>query len=217
MRGEETSIRCVCRWGFGARRCAAFVTLVLLTAALPARAPARPPGPALADYPPPPEVLFKDLFDAVQSEALYGDGKTFVDATPDAAPEVILAQYHAAPPDSAEALRSFVAAHFQLPAQPAPVASAPAETSIVAHIDGLWNRLTRDTPTAPPYSSLLPLPAPYVVPGGRFREIYYWDSYFTMLGLTVAGGTTWSGTWCETSPTSSIATVTSRTAPAPTT
>lgn len=31
--------------------------------------------------------------------------------------------------------------------------------------------------------SLLPLPEPYVVPGGRFREIYYWDSYFTMLGL----------------------------------
>ena len=23
----------------------------------------------------------------------------------------------------------------------------------------------------------------YIVPGGRFREIYYWDSYFTMLGL----------------------------------
>jgi alpha,alpha-trehalase len=30
---------------------------------------------------------------------------------------------------------------------------------------------------------LVPLPKPYVVPGGRFREVYYWDSYFTMLGL----------------------------------
>jgi alpha,alpha-trehalase len=30
---------------------------------------------------------------------------------------------------------------------------------------------------------LQPLPYPYVVPGGRFREVYYWDSYFTMLGL----------------------------------
>ena len=46
--------------------------------------------------------------------------------------------------------------------------------------------LTRST-TAPPYSSLLPLPRPYVVPGGRFREIYYWDSYFTMLGLEESG------------------------------
>ena len=36
-------------------------------------------------------------------------------------------------------------------------------------------------------SSLLPLPHPYIVPGGRFNEIYYWDSYFTMLGLQVSG------------------------------
>jgi alpha,alpha-trehalase len=43
------------------------------------------------------------------------------------------------------------------------------------------------TVSAPPYSSLLPLPHPYVVPGGRFREIYYWDSYFTMLGLLESG------------------------------
>src|SRR5439155_1601116 len=39
----------------------------------------------------------------------------------------------------------------------------------------------------PPYSSLLSLPRPFVVPGGRFREIYYWDSYFTMLGLLESG------------------------------
>ena len=26
-----------------------------------------------------------------------------------------------------------------------------------------------------------------MVPGGRFREIYYWDSYFTLLGLASSG------------------------------
>jgi alpha,alpha-trehalase len=31
------------------------------------------------------------------------------------------------------------------------------------------------------------MPKPYVVPGGRFREGYYWDTYFTMLGLQEAG------------------------------
>ncbi len=31
--------------------------------------------------------------------------------------------------------------------------------------------------------SALPLSTRFVVPGGRFREMYYWDSYFTMLGL----------------------------------
>jgi alpha,alpha-trehalase len=51
------------------------------------------------------------------------------------------------------------------------------------HIRELWPLLTRAADGADPRSTLLPLPKPYVVPGGRFREVYYWDSYFTMLGL----------------------------------
>jgi alpha,alpha-trehalase len=34
---------------------------------------------------------------------------------------------------------------------------------------------------------LLYLPHPYVVPGGRFNEMYGWDSYFTLLGLARDG------------------------------
>ncbi|MFV2797726.1 trehalase family glycosidase, partial [Escherichia coli] len=30
-------------------------------------------------------------------------------------------------------------------------------------------------------------PQSYIVPGGRFSETYYWDSYFTMLGLAESG------------------------------
>jgi alpha,alpha-trehalase len=52
-----------------------------------------------------------------------------------------------------------------------------------AHILALWPVLTRQADTPDMQSSLIPLPHAYVVPGGRFREIYYWDSYFTMLGL----------------------------------
>ena len=57
------------------------------------------------------------------------------------------------------------------------------------HIRALWPVLTRGPPpdTAAVRSSLIPLPHPYVVPGGRFREVYYWDSYFTMLGLVASG------------------------------
>lgn len=29
--------------------------------------------------------------------------------------------------------------------------------------------------------------AGYIVPGGRFSETYYWDSYFSMLGLAESG------------------------------
>ena len=34
-----------------------------------------------------------------------------------------------------------------------------------------------------PAAGLLYLPSPYVVPGGRFNEMYGWDSYFILLGL----------------------------------
>ena len=36
-----------------------------------------------------------------------------------------------------------------------------------------------------PAPGLLYLPNPYVVPGGRFNEMYGWDSYFILLGLEV--------------------------------
>ena len=60
---------------------------------------------------------------------------------------------------------------------------------MVAHINELWPVLTRQPDRADASSSLIPLPSPYVVPGGRFREIYYWDSYFTMQGLVKSGHT----------------------------
>lgn len=38
-----------------------------------------------------------------------------------------------------------------------------------------------------PSQGLLYLPYPYVVPGGRFNEMYGWDSYFIILGLLQSG------------------------------
>lgn len=160
--------------------------LWVLLALLPA-ASTQPKTPPVGGLPEPPEVLFQDLFAAVQTAAIFPDGKTFVDAVPNATPNSILTQYHAANIDSAEALRRFVDGHFTLPAPATSIPSPPERVPIVAHIDGLWSQLTRSTVTAPPFSSALPLPRPYVVPGGRFREMYYWDSYFTMLGLARSG------------------------------
>jgi alpha,alpha-trehalase len=136
----------------------------------------------------PPQVLFGNLFVAVQSAKLFPDSKTFADAVPKSAPEEILARFNAAKPVSREALQAFVAENFVLPAQVSGTELPVVEhVSILKHIDLLWDQLTRTTTSAPPYSSLLPLPEPYVVPGGRFRELYYWDSYFTMLGLVESG------------------------------
>ena len=86
-----------------------------------------------------------------------------------------------------EALKRFVVTHFELPAEAATPEAASEHVPIRRHIDALWTLLTRDEPIVAPYSSLLPLPRPYVVPGGRFRELYYWDSYFVMLGLAESG------------------------------
>ncbi len=53
------------------------------------------------------------------------------------------------------------------------------------HISSIWEKLTRGPDQVLPYSSRISLPKKYVVPGGRFQEIYYWDSYFTLEGLLV--------------------------------
>jgi alpha,alpha-trehalase len=158
-----------------------FLALILLWLPLSSLAAGRPAHPES------PQVLFKDLFVAVQSAGIFTDGKAFPDSTPREPPDQILAQFHAAAPDSPQALEQFVAAHFALPAQAGSPPSLPEQVPIATHIDELWDVLTRRPADAPRYSSLLPLPRPFVVPGGRFREIYYWDSYFTMLGLQESG------------------------------
>ena len=37
------------------------------------------------------------------------------------------------------------------------------------------------------FTAFVAVAAADVVPGGRFGETYYWDSYFSMLGLAEAG------------------------------
>ena len=54
-------------------------------------------------------------------------------------------------------------------------------------MSALWPVLTRPADSIKSRSTLIPLPHSYIVPGGRFREVYYWDSYFTMLGLMQSG------------------------------
>ncbi|MEZ4576273.1 MAG: trehalase family glycosidase [Vampirovibrionales bacterium] len=44
-----------------------------------------------------------------------------------------------------------------------------------------------NNPAAVPEPGLLFVPHPYVVPGGRFNELYGWDSYFIQLGLLESG------------------------------
>jgi alpha,alpha-trehalase len=134
-----------------------------------------------------PQQLYGPLYRAVEEAHIFVDSKEFADAVPKSSPDAIMTDWRQAAPQTPAALKAFVADHFTLPEQAA-VPEGRADTRpLGTHIDALWPHLIRRTPTAPPNSSLLPLPYPYVVPGGRFREIYYWDSYFTMLGLVESG------------------------------
>ncbi len=140
-----------------------------------------------ASLPPPPSELYGDLFVAVQSQQIFPDQKTFVDAVPNSDPASIVQLYEQLKNQPNFDLQRFVLANFTLPSEP--VITPPSGQTLREHIDWLWPKLTRTTTAAdvPASSSLIPLPKPYVVPGGRFREGYYWDSYFTMLGLQESG------------------------------
>jgi alpha,alpha-trehalase len=136
---------------------------------------------------PGPDEVYGKLFDAVQSGHVFADSKTFVDAIPKSSPAAIVERYAALEISGADKLREFVLANFNMPQEVLPAAEPDTRLPVRARIDELWDVLLRAGANADSGSSLIALPRPYVVPGGRFREIYYWDSYFTMLGLAEAG------------------------------
>jgi len=141
---------------------------------------------AAAPAPKSPAQLFGPLYHAVQMRGIFPDSKTFADAVPKRPAAAIVADYAKCRCDEDAALRQFVRVNFDIPAAPA-VSPSSERLPLKAHIDALWPQLTRTTATVPAGSSALTLPRRYVVPGGRFREMYYWDSYFTMLGLARSG------------------------------
>jgi len=132
-----------------------------------------------------PADLFGPLLVEVQRRRLYGDGKTFVDAVPLRPATEIMALFERVERND-DALRAFVAEHFVLPA-PAHVHAAHGERDLRHYIASLWPELARAPSADQPDGSLLPIDRPYLVPGGRFVELYYWDSYFSMLGLVRDG------------------------------
>jgi alpha,alpha-trehalase len=133
-----------------------------------------------------PDKIYGDLFRDVQMSRVFPDGKTFVDCVPKRSPKTIVADYNQQKNAAQFNLKQFVQDNFELPRTPQ-LNYITQEKDVVMHIKNLWGVLRRDPDTIVIGSSLLALPNPYIVPGGRFREVYYWDSYFTMLGLQASG------------------------------
>lgn len=136
----------------------------------------------------PPDKIYGELFRDVQLNRIFPDGKTFVDCVPKRDPEAILKDYRAVKnnPNVRFSLKLFVEENFIIPQPPLSDYESKGK-DVVTHINALWTVLKRKSDSAVKGSSLLPLPYPYIVPGGRFREVYYWDSYFTMVGLRESG------------------------------
>jgi alpha,alpha-trehalase len=124
------------------------------------------------------------LFEAVQMNTIYEDGKTFPDCFPKHDLSEILEAYSVEKDRGNFDLKTFVHKHFEVPNADFADFKSDPNKSISEHVESLWDVLTREPDRGE--SSLIPLPNAYIVPGGRFREIYYWDSYFTILGLQVS-------------------------------
>lgn len=129
--------------------------------------------------------LYGRLFEDAQKA--LPDGKWLMDSRPTQPPAGIVAEYENLRTRPGFDLKKFLAEQFvQPPANEHDYRTNP-DHDVRQHIDALWTVLERKPGTSDGRTSLLPLPYRYIVPGGRFNEIYYWDSYFTMLGLEESG------------------------------
>jgi alpha,alpha-trehalase len=129
-----------------------------------------------------------NLFEAVQLGRLFPDSKTFVDATPKLSPEEIQRRYDDLLASGARFdLRLLLNEWFEIPLRTK--AEHPRAKDAPDYIEKTWSTLTRSATNPPPGSTMLRVPNPFIVPGGRFDECFYWDSYFTALGLIKCGRT----------------------------
>jgi alpha,alpha-trehalase len=123
----------------------------------------------------------KQLFVDVQLSRILSDQKIFADSIPKREIAEILNDYEILKTETKFNLKQFVADNFILPNHQD---KSQNELNIDVYIEKQWRNLTRKAGQG--LGSLIALPNSYVVPGGRFTELFYWDSYFTMLGLQEA-------------------------------
>lgn len=130
-----------------------------------------------------PDMAYGDLFEEVQRRNVLGDGKTFVDLVPKKRARAIKQEYLLAKQDPNFDLREFVNRHFYefAPHKERDPYVPDDDITVEEHISRLWSELERRNRVN--RGSLLSLPHRYQVPGGRFGEQFYWDTYFIMLGL----------------------------------
>ncbi|KAI8086001.1 trehalase, partial [Halteromyces radiatus] len=145
------------------------------------------------------------LLKTVQLAKLFNDSKTFVDMPTSKPVDQVLEAFHALGqnPDKTS-IQSFVETNFAKEGsemKPHNITIHPLEwldkvddliyRGWINSLHHAWSSLTFEFDTSHLcqgcVSSTLPVKRPFVVPGGRFREFYYWDSYFVIEGLLQSG------------------------------
>ncbi|RVE65162.1 hypothetical protein OJAV_G00132760 [Oryzias javanicus] len=154
------------------------------------------------------------VLDQVQRAKLFPDDKHFVDMRLNSAPDLVLSSFHNLSAEFLNAtvpparLLEFLDQYFEEPGTELEPWTPPDWTDQPEFLTGikddklrewagqihsLWKSLGRkirsDVKDHPELYSLIYTPHPVVVPGGRFRELYYWDSYWVINGLLVSGMT----------------------------
>ncbi|XP_030621075.1 trehalase [Chanos chanos] len=152
-----------------------------------------------------------EILKQIQTAKLFNDDKHFVDMKLTAAPEVVLGAFQNLTskfPDGVvprTELQEFLSTFFEEPGKefepwvPPDWRDNPHFLSKIAdttlrewakQLNGLWKSLGRklrdDVRIHPELYSSIYTPHPVVVPGGRFRELYYWDSYWVLNGLLLS-------------------------------
>ncbi|XP_037717006.1 trehalase isoform X2 [Drosophila subpulchrella] len=138
---------------------------------------------------------------------LFADSKTFVDMKLNNSPDKTLADFEALmqaknQTPTSEDLKKFVDEYFspkgtELEAwTPTDWKENPSFLDLISdpdlkqwgvELNNIWKILGRkmkdEVSKNPEYYSIIPVPNPVIIPGGRFIEFYYWDSYWIIRGL----------------------------------
>uniref|UniRef100_A0A7E4WAJ8 Trehalase n=1 Tax=Panagrellus redivivus TaxID=6233 RepID=A0A7E4WAJ8_PANRE len=152
------------------------------------------------------------LLDAVMKLSLFNDSKTFVDRPLKRDPLLVKQAFDATfngtkseDIDKAK-LRAFVDEHFEPEGdelvhcdledwqESPPQLLTIKDKSLqkwAMDMNAIWKKLCRkmkdEVKTQPDRYSLLYVPNQFIAPGGRFREFYYWDTYWVIKGLLISG------------------------------
>ncbi|KAJ8912204.1 hypothetical protein NQ315_003808 [Exocentrus adspersus] len=150
-----------------------------------------------------------ELLDTVQRAEIFEDSKTFVDMTQANPPSKTLENFEQFKQQtnnnpSKEDIRKFVEDNFSEEAEldlwsPSDFNNNPrflqriddvVVRDFARNLVGIWPTLARriksEVAENPDRHSLIPVPNGFIIPGGRFRELYYWDSYWIMEGLLLS-------------------------------